>query len=317
MNWKEIRVYTTTQGLDVVSGYLVSCGITGFAIEDAADFNDFLTDTTIHWDYVEESLMEKQKQPTAVVIYLPDDLSGMETLRNIKNGFAALREQNPEIDLGELTLSFGDIAEEDWSNAWKQYYHPLQIGKRLVVRPVWEQLELKEGQVEVTLDPGLAFGTGSHETTRLCMTLLEEVVQGGETVLDIGTGSGILAITALKLGAKSAVGVDIDPVAVKIAGENAELNQVKEQCSFLCGDLTEQVSGTFDIICANIVADVIIRLSGTVQQFMHKDTKLIVSGIIDTRADEVQQALIESGLTVQKRLEDNGWCSMLLTLPCK
>lgn len=314
MNWKEIRVYTTTEGLDVLSGYLVSCGITGFAIEDAEDFNDFLTDTTIHWDYVEESLMAKKEQPTAIVLYLEDSLTGMETLRNVKNGFDALREQNPAVDLGSLELSFGDIAEEDWSNAWKKYYHPQEIGKRLLVCPVWEHVELKEDQVQVTLDPGLAFGTGSHETTRLCMTLLEEIVSGGETVLDIGTGSGILAITALRLGAKAAVGVDIDPIAVKIAGENAELNEVRERCEFLCGDLAEQVEGKFDIICANIVADVIIRLSETVQQFMTKATRFIVSGIIDTRADEVQSALIASGLKVEKRLEDNGWCSMLLML---
>lgn len=315
MNWKEIRIYTTTEAIDIVSGYLVTCGITGFAIEDANDFNDFLTDTTIHWDYVEESLMEKQHEPTAIVIYLEDSLTGMETLRNVRAGIEDLRKQNPAVDLGSLEFSFGEIAEEDWSNAWKQYYHPQEIGKRLVICPVWEHVDLKEDQVQVTLDPGLAFGTGSHETTRLCMTLLEEVVKGDETVLDIGTGSGILAITALRLGAKNAVGVDIDPVAVKIAGENAELNQVNDCCEFLCGDLVEKVNGKFDIICANIVADVIIRLSETVQQFMHANTKLIVSGIIDTRADEVMNALVESGLKVEKRLEDNGWCSMLLMLP--
>lgn len=314
MNWKEIRIYTTTEAIDIVSGYLVTCGITGFAIEDAEDFGAFLTDTTIHWDYVEESLMEKTKAPTAIVIYLEDNLTGMETLRTVKAGFDELRAANPAVDLGSLELSFGDIAEEDWSNAWRKYYHPQQIGKRLVVCPVWEQVELTEDQVQVTLDPGLAFGTGSHETTRLCMTLLEEVVKGDETVLDIGTGSGILAITALKLGAASAVGVDIDPVAVKIAGENAELNGVEEQCRYLCGDLVEKVDGKYDIICANIVADVIIRLSETVQQFMHGQTKLIVSGIIDTRADEVMEALIASGLQVLKRLEDNGWCSILLEL---
>lgn len=314
MNWKEIRIYTTTQGIDIVSGYLVTCGITGFAIEDANDFCDFLTDTTIHWDYVEESLMSKKEEPTAIVIYLEDDLTGMETLRNVRAGLNDLRLQNPAVDLGSLELSFGDIAEEDWSNAWKQYYHPQFIGRRLVVCPVWEKVELNKEQVQVTLDPGLAFGTGSHETTRLCMTLLEETVKGGENVLDIGTGSGILAITALRLGAKEAVGVDIDPVAVKIAGENAELNQVNDRCTFLCGDLVDKVSGKFDIICANIVADVIIRLSETVQQFMHEHTKLIVSGIIDTRADEVMSALTDSGLKVEKRLEDNGWCSMMLML---
>ncbi len=315
MNWKEIRIYTTTEAIDIVSGYLVGCGITGFCIEDAEDFNNFLTDTTIHWDYVEESLMEKAKAPTAIVIYLEDNLTGMETLRNLRAGLDALREQNKAVDLGSLELSFGDITEEDWSNAWKQYYHPQEIGRRLVVCPVWEKVDLKPEQVQVTLDPGLAFGTGSHETTRLCMTLLEEVVKGDEAVLDIGTGSGILAITALCLGAKNAIGVDIDPVAVKIAGENAELNQVTDRCEFVCGDLVDKVNGKFDIICANIVADVIIRLSETVQQFMHENTSLIVSGIIDSRADEVMQALVDSGLVVEKRLEDNGWCSMLLHLP--
>ncbi len=314
MNWKEIRLYTTTEGLDIVSGYLVECGIDGFAVEDAADFCAFLEDTTIHWDYVEDALMEKKNEPTAVVFYLEDSASGIETFRQIQSGLDRLRKENPAVELGELRFSFGDIAEEDWSNAWKKYYRPQQIGKRLVVCPVWETAALKEGQVQVTLDPGLAFGTGSHETTRLCMTLLEEEVLPGESVLDIGCGSGILAITALRLGAGRASGVDIDPVAVKIAGENAALNAVEDRCQFLCGDLTEQVSGVYDIICANIVADVIIRLSGSVQQFMHPRTRLIVSGIIDTRADEVEKALTDSGLTVKKRLQENGWCAMLLGL---
>ncbi len=314
MNWKEIRLYTTTEGLDIVSGYLVECGIAGFAVEDAADFCAFLEDTAVRWDYVEDELMRKKNEPTAVVFYLEDSASGIETLRQIQSGLSRLREENPAVALGELRFSLGNIAEEDWSNAWKKYYRPQQIGKRLVVCPVWETPALQEGQVLVTLDPGLAFGTGSHETTRLCMTLLEEEIQPGQSVLDIGCGSGILAITALRLGAEHADGVDIDPVAVKVAGENAALNAVESRCEFHCGDLTEQVSGVYDVICANIVADVIIRLSASVQRFMHPQTKLIVSGIIDTRAEEVEKALVDSGLTVKRRLDENGWCAMLLGL---
>ena len=314
MNYKQISIFTTTPAIDIVSGLLTMHGIRGVMIEDAQDFTDFLSDTTIHWDYVEEDLMRLKTVETNVTFYLPDNLQGIETLGEIKKALPLLREENPEIDFGRLALSFADVNEEDWSTAWKKYYHPTKIGERLVIVPCWEEYKTAPNEVRVTLDPGMAFGTGTHETTRLCMRLLDKTVKPENTVLDIGTGSGILAITALLLGAKSAVGVDIDSVAVRVAQENADLNGVGDKITLLCGDLTEQVSGTYDIICANIVADVILRLSSVVTQFMHKDSVLLVSGIIEERCEEIKQALIEQGLTVHEVLTENGWAAIRLTL---
>ena len=314
MNYKQISIFTTTPAIDIVSGLLTMHGIRGVMIEDAQDFTDFLSDTTIHWDYVEEDLMRLKTVETNVTFYLPDNLQGIETLGEIKKALPLLREENPEIDFGRLALSFADVNEEDWSTAWKKYYHPTKIGERLVIVPCWEEYKTAPNEVRVTLDPGMAFGTGTHETTRLCMRLLDKIVKPENTVLDIGTGSGILAITALLLGAKSAVGVDIDSVAVRVAQENADLNGVGDKITLLCGDLTEHVSGTYDIICANIVADVILRLSSVVTQFMHKDSVLLVSGIIEERCEEIKQALTEQGLTVHEVLTENGWAAIRLTL---
>lgn len=311
MNWKEITIYTTTAGVDIISGFLISHGIRGVSIEDSSDFNDFLESTEIHWDYIEESLVDKLKNSESnVKFYLPDNLQGIEQFNEIKASIEYQREQNIGIDLGRLVIETTEVNEEDWSTAWKKYYHPTKIGKRLVVVPCWEEYTLGEGEIRVTLDPGMAFGTGTHETTRLCMQLLEGCVTSGSTMLDIGTGSGILAITALLLGAKTAVGVDIDELSVKVAMENAELNGVQDTISLVCGDLTEKISGKYDVICANIVADVIIRLSNDVKSFMHNDSVLLVSGIIDERSTEVSAALENAGIKIINTVTENGWVAM-------
>lgn len=314
MEWKEITVYTKTEALDILSGHLILHGIRGLMVEDAEDFNEFLEDTTIHWDYIEDELMALKDKETNIKFYLPDNVQGIEQYNEIIKSLPKLREENLHIDMGRLAVETGSVNEEDWSTAWKKYYHPTKIGKKLVVVPCWEDYKLNDGEVKVTLDPGMAFGTGTHETTRLCMGLLEGVVTKETKMLDIGTGSGILAITALLLGAKEAVGVDIDELSVKVAGENAELNGVREKLSLVCGDLTEKISGTFDVLCANIVADVIIRLSQDVTSFMHKGSVLLVSGIIEERADEVRAALIKAGLAIVDEAEENGWVAIKLTL---
>lgn len=310
--WTEITIYTTSEGIDIVGGMLTMQGIRGHVIEDSKDFEDFLVDTTIHWDYIEDSLMELKNKESNVKFYLPQNLQGIEIFNAIKQSIKQLPQLNQGIDLGRLEIETNNVNEEDWSTAWKKYYHPTKIGERIVVVPCWEDYTPAKGEVQVTLDPGMAFGTGTHETTRLCMKLLDCVISKDSTMLDIGTGSGILAITALLLGAKSALGVDIDELSVKVAKENADLNKVGNQIELICGDLTEKVSGTFDVVTANIVADVIIRLSQDVMKFMHKGSKLIVSGIITERCDEVITALEGVGLTITERAEENGWVALLL-----
>lgn len=314
MNWTQVKVYTTTPAIEIVSGYLISNGLKGLMIEDSSDFCDFLEDTTIHWDYIDEDLMKMKECQTAIVFYIPDNIQGMEMLKAIKNGINSLREQTPDVDFGSLEFSSDSIREEDWETAWKKYYHPVRIGKHIVVCPCWEDYDLGKDDVLVKLDPGMAFGTGTHETTRLCMKFLEQYISNDTTMLDIGTGSGILAITALLLGTKSALGVDIDELSVKIAKENATLNGVEDKIDLVWGDLTEKVNGTFDVICANIVADVIIRLCDTVTQFMHKDTVLIVSGIIEDRCNDVFTALDNAGLKIVDKNQENDWVSVVVKL---
>ena len=308
MNWTEVKIYTTTAGIDPLTGSMLDLGLQGFMIEDAQDFDEFLHDTTPHWDYVDQAVMEKMKDcETCVTIYVADNPQGMEELMQVRQILARLKAQDPDGKYGRLELEMKDVDEEDWSNAWKKYYHPVQVGEHLVVCPSWEAYDRQPDDVVLTLNPGMAFGTGTHDTTRLCMELLEKYITPQDTVLDVGCGSGILAITAALLGANKIIGCDIDEVAVKVAGENAALNGVQDRIAFHQGDLTSQVEGSFQIICANIVADVIIRLSEDAGRYLAKDGIFITSGIIDTREQDVLNALEQNGFQVIERRTSGGW----------
>lgn len=314
MNWTEVRIYTTTAGIDPLTGSMLDLGLQGFMIEDAQDFDEFLHDTTPHWDYVDQAVMEKMKDcETCVTIYVADNPQGMEELMQVRQILARLKAQDPDGKYGRLELEMKDVDEEDWSNTWKKYYHPVQVGEHLVVCPSWEAYDRQPDDVVLTLNPGMAFGTGTHDTTRLCMELLEKYITPQDTVLDVGCGSGILAITAALLGANKIIGCDIDEVAVKVAGENAALNGVQDRIAFHQGDLTSQVEGSFQIICANIVADVIIRLSEDAGRYLAKDGIFITSGIIDTREQDVLNALEQNGFQVIERRTSGGW----VALACK
>ena len=314
MNWTEVKIYTTTAGIDPLTGSMLDLGLQGFMIEDAQDFDEFLHDTTPHWDYVDQAVMEKMKDcETCVTIYVADNPQGMEELMQVRQILARLKAQDPDGKYGRLELEMKDVDEEDWSNAWKKYYHPVQVGEHLVVCPSWEAYDRQSDDVVLTLNPGMAFGTGTHDTTRLCMELLEKYITPQDTVLDVGCGSGILAITAALLGANKIIGCDIDEVAVKVAGENAALNSVQDRIAFHQGDLTSQVEGSFQIICANIVADVIIRLSEDAGRYLAKDGIFVTSGIIDTREQDVLNALEQNGFQVIERRTSGGW----VALACK
>lgn len=314
MNWTEVKIYTTTAGIDPLTGSMLDLGLQGFMIEDAQDFDEFLHDTTPHWDYVDQAVMEKMKDcETCVTIYVADNPQGMEELMQVRQILARLKAQDPDGKYGRLELEMKDVDEEDWSNAWKKYYHPVQVGEHLVVCPSWEAYDRQPDDVVLTLNPGMAFGTGTHDTTRLCMELLEKYITPQDMVLDVGCGSGILAITAALLGANKIIGCDIDEVAVKVAGENAALNGVQDRIAFHQGDLTSQVEGSFQIICANIVADVIIRLSEDAGRYLAKDGIFITSGIIDTREQDVLNALEQNGFQVIERRTSGGW----VALACK
>ena len=310
MEWTELSIYTSSEGVELLCGKLLELGINGFAVEDARDFEEFLQETTPHWDYVEESLLSLREAETRVIVYLPKNAQGGEMHLAINGMLRQLKEADPEGKMGRLETSGDTLLEEDWENNWKQYYKPLRVGNRLVVVPSWENYDAQADDVILKLDPGMAFGTGTHATTRLCMELLEKVVKPGATLLDVGCGSGILAVCGVLLGAEKADGVDIDELAAKIAGENAQLNGVEDKTHFVQGDLTDKISGKYDLICANIVADVIIRLCPDIPKFLKKDGWFMASGIIDERSVEVEETIRKNGLVIKERLEESGWVAL-------
>ena len=297
--WTQIKVKVKLERLDeavavmnMVSNYL--------QIEDYSDIDL----KTCYGDLIDEAILNADKTVAYVSVYLPIDGGVADTLVFLRERFGAL---NPE---AEITVS--GVNEEDWANSWKAYYKPIKIGERIVIVPAWEKYSAEEGEIIVRMDPGMAFGTGTHETTRLVIKLLEKYIKSGMRVADVGCGSGILAICASKLGAGECKAYDIDPVAVKVANENIKdsgLTNVTCEVS----DLLKQVDksgGTYDVICANIVADIIIRMMPDVGALMNENSVILASGIIVERSEDVINGFEEHGFKIVERIDENGWCAL-------
>lgn len=314
MDFIVITVYTSHDGIEPVTGRLYNLGITGAEIEDSGEFNEFLTENQPNWDFVDEELVKKMSGETKVKAYVANNESGRETLSLIKESIKSLKEYDSEGKFGRLEIELSGTSEEDWANNWKQYYKPTRIGRHVVIVPQWEDYKAADGDTVVRMNPGAAFGTGTHETTRLCIEFIEEFADKDTRMLDIGTGSGILAVTALMLGIKSAVGIDIDELAAKVALENAALNGVDKKFDAHKGDLAQGAQGRFELITANIVADVIIRLAPDVPSHLVQNGIFVASGIIDTRKDEVCEELLKNGLKVFDEKRDRGWVSLACRL---
>ena len=296
MEWTDIRLTVSKADAEAAEAVATMIAEGGIYIEDYSDIEEQV-EQIAHVDLIEQELLDKPRDTVIIHMYLEPGDSPVETLALI-----AARMESAGIP---YTSETEGVEQEDWQNGWRKYYHPMDVGQRLAVVPSWQDYETS--RVKLILDPGLAFGTGGHETTNLCLEVLDERVRGGERVLDIGTGSGILAIAALKLGAAVAEGVDIDPVAVRTAGENAALNGVADKLTVLVGDLSDKASGRYDIITANIVANAIMALAPAVPGLMADDAVFIASGIIDSRKDEVIAALEAAGLAVLEVKEKRGW----------
>ena len=286
MEWTDIRLTVSKTDAEAAEAVATMIAEGGIYIEDYSDIEEQV-EQIAHVDLIEQELLDKPRDTVIIHMYLEPGASPVETLALI-----AARMEAAGIP---YTSETEGVEQEDWQNGWRKYYHPMDVGQRLAIVPSWQDYDTD--RVKLILDPGLAFGTGGHETTNLCLEVLDERVKGGERVLDIGTGSGILAIAALKLGAAVAEGVDIDPVAVRTAGENAALNGVADKLTVLVGDLSDKASGRYDIITANIVANAIMSLAPAVPGLMADDAVFIASGIIDSRKDEVIAALEAAGLT--------------------
>ena len=296
MEWTDIRLTVSKADAEAAEAVATMIAEGGIYIEDYSDIEEQV-EQIAHVDLIEQELLDKPRDTVIIHMYLEPGDSPVETLALI-----AARMEAAGIP---YTSETEGVEQEDWQNGWRKYYHPMDVGQRLAVVPSWQDYETS--RVKLILDPGLAFGTGGHETTNLCLEVLDERVRGGERVLDIGTGSGILAIAALKLGAAVAEGVDIDPVAVRTAGENAALNGVADKLTVLVGDLSDKASGQYDIITANIVANASMALAPAVPGLRADDAVFIASGIIDSRKDEVIAALEAAGLAVLEVKEKRGW----------
>ena len=322
MNWLELHIDTTHAGLEPVETLLSSLGIDGVVIDDETEFHDFLENNRQYWDYVDEDLEAAMRGRSRITFYLEAGEAGFSQMALVRLALEDLKAKRD--DCGSLLLTMDTIQNADWENNWKQFYKPMEIGERLLVIPQWLQEDekvkrlLAQGRVPLVLDPGLTFGTGSHATTRLCLTALESLIHGGEEVLDLGCGSGILSIAALKLGAASAAAVDIDDKCRDVAYENAALNGIGQdtytvRIGDVLGDavLRADLGGGWQMVVANIVADVIIGLSPLVRPMLAPGGLFLCSGIIDDRAQEVADRLRENGWEILETRSAEGWFSYL------
>ena len=300
MEWTDIQITVPARFADTAEAVATMVSNGGIYIEDYRDLEQQAWEIA-HVDLIEQELLDKPRDIVKVHMYLAPDENPAEILPLFRE-----RLDNSGI---EYTLETSGVEQEDWQNAWKKYYHAMDIGSRLAIVPGWEQYETD--RTVITMDPGMAFGTGTHETTSLCLETLDSLVKGGERVLDIGTGSGILAIAALKLGAAVAEGVDIDPMCVRTAGENARRNGLQDRFTVLVGDLSDKASGQYNIITANIVAAAILSLAPHVPALMAPGARFIASGIIDTRKDEVLTGLRAAGLEPVEVKQKRGWACII------
>ena len=311
MDWLEAVVHTTTMGADIVSDVLMNAGAVGTAIEDRYDVTSSKKSDGM-WDMIDEDVLKHMSEDVLVKAYFKSDASAPETLHLVEQKLGEIAKMDMGFDMGSLTLDTQGVHEQDWAENWKKYYKPFRIGSHLVVKPTWEKYVSQPGDLVIELDPGMAFGTGTHETTNMCMQLLERCLKPGLRVMDVGTGSGILAIAAAKLGAQNVLAIDIDPDAVKVAKENVELNHVTKQVRVVVGDLCKSEAMPCEVAVANIVADAICMLAGPMTRHLVKGGLLICSGIIREREADVQKAAKEAGYRQVDRIEKGEWVALCL-----
>ncbi len=295
--WTEIKIAVNSKDIDRAGDIANVVVPNGIYIEDYTNLEQEVEEIA-HIDLIDEDLLEKDRSKAFVHVYLEPGVSPAEAVAFLSERYNA--------EGIEHTIELLDCAEEDWRNNWKKYFNPIKVGKNLLIRPSWRDDYDPQGRIVLSIDPGLAFGTGSHETTRLCLEMCEKYMKKGDSVLDVGCGSGILGIATLLLGAEKAVGVDIDEAAVRTAEENAAINGVGDRFTAICGSFTDKVTGKYDIVLANIVADAIMFLSKGIRDFMKDDAVYVMSGIIDTRAEEVKNSVSEHFDIIEEHIE-NGW----------
>ena len=306
MEWTKIQVHTTTMGADLVSNLLMEAGAMGTQVLDrydvlSSDKRDGM------WDMIDEHVLADLPEDVIVEAYYAPELHPAEICASLTERLLPLKGLSMGFDMGALTVDTETVQDEDWAENWKQYYKPTRIGQSLVICPSWETFEPKPGDHVIQMDPGMAFGTGTHETTSMCMEQLEHYITPGCSCIDVGCGSGILALAAAELGAKDALAIDLDPDAVKVAAENVERNHLGGTIRVMHGDLLEQQDEKADVIVANIIADVVCFLAAHAKHNLNPNGIFICSGIIREREPDVQNALDKAGYTIDRRLQKGEW----------
>lgn len=306
MEWVEVKIYTSSEGIEPLTAMLLETGITGIQVEDDDELKQFVTTSSTYWDYVDEDLLNKEREDTRLIVYVSNNPYGMDILMNIKEGLARLKNSDTGLNLGKLTYELTNTNDKDWLDKWKEFYKPFNVGNKLLVKPEWEKIKNPENRIVFNINPGHVFGTGMHQTTQLCMINLEKYVKTDSEILDLGCGSGILSIVALLLGAKHANAIDIDANAVKTAYENAALNGIgKDRYYVTSGNIIDSKEiqdkmgyKKYDVITANIIADIIIAMTPIVKKAIKNDGIFISSGIIKDKVDDVKTSLISNGFDI-------------------
>ncbi len=308
MEWIELIVHTTTEGTDPVSDILMESGAAGTMIEDRSDIPDPEQPHGI-WEIIDPRLLESMPEDVLVHAWFEENASIPSLMESVRVRLAELSSGRQAF--GSLQLDSRSVSDSGWTGVWKKYFKPFRAGKRLVIKPTWEQYEAGPDDRVIEIDPGMAFGSGTHETTGMCLSLLEDVITGGEEIIDVGTGSGILSIGAALLGAGHVLAIDIDPDAVKVARENVVSNHVDSTVTVRQGDLLEKVSAVCDICVANIISDVIIAFAGPLKSHIRPGGLFICSGIVSLRSPEVSAALLSEGYEILRKETKGEWTAFL------
>ncbi|NCF00093.1 50S ribosomal protein L11 methyltransferase [Emergencia sp. 1XD21-10] len=318
MKYLEINIETSAAGIEPVVSALLNLGITDTVVEDPRDIEDLMDKKqTYDWDYLDDSIIEKMKESPKVTVYLEDTEENRTLAEQIAPAMEELRSKAREgifgegADFGSLRVSKKQEDDTQWKDKWKEYFKPARIAENIVVKPTWESYERQGDEKVIEIDPGMAFGTGTHETTSLCVKMLEKYQKESDKVLDVGCGSGILSIAAALLGAEDVLGVDIDPVAVEVAAENIELNGVANVAKAQYGDLTKGIDYKADIVVANLMADLVMMLSEDVARHMQPGGLFISSGILLEKEVQVTEHLRSQGFGIVEVREDGGWCCIV------
>lgn len=322
MNWTEVIIDTTTEGIELLNAILLDLNIADVVIEDASVYDDFIKSKNMNWDYYDEKIAEMKDCQTRMKVYLADNNQGIEQLKQLKEKISNLKNDSNGFDVGSLNMTINTLNDEDWANNWKEFFHPFEVGNKIVVKPTWEQYENKDNKILLEIDPGASFGTGQHFTTQLVIEQIEKYMKDGMNVLDMGCGSGILSIASILLGANSVVGVDIDENAVRIAKDNAAVNNIYEdKFTTYCGNVIEDTElqnkigfKKYDMIAVNIIADIIIEMSDCFPKFLKDGGVIVTSGIIEKYVDLVKETLERQGFEIKEVRNKEDWYSITAIL---